>query len=99
MSEIYSIHFPEGYSGRREEETPVKGWVDVVVSLSTGSSYPLAFYDLDRLIQTARDELATGRAYYAEPNLVLLNEVTTENVENAVAEMVARGFFDTAIPS
>ncbi|MEV5647244.1 hypothetical protein AB0L57_03240 [Nocardia sp. NPDC052254] len=98
MDKSYAIELPEGYDERDEAETPVKGWLVVVVRFASGYSYEVSFYDPVRLLQTANDVLATDE-YYTDPNLVVLREVNTVNITNAIADLVARGFFDKAVPS
>ncbi len=98
MNQRYVVEFPDEYDGRREAETPDKGWLDVVVRFASGSSYAVSFYDKGRLLQTAEDVLANDD-YYTEPNLVVLREVNTANINTAIADMVSRGFFDKAVPS
>jgi hypothetical protein len=94
----FEILFPDGYFERREAETPAKGWLDVRVRLENGSVYKLSFYDPVRLRQTLDDQLEHGLSHYTEPGLVLLTEVTTENVKRAVAELVKDDFFSTLSP-
>ncbi|WP_328388638.1 hypothetical protein [Nocardia sp. NBC_00416] len=94
----YNVRFPEGYSEREEWEASVKGWVQVVVTLSDGRGFQLSFYDPVRLSQTLDDEMAAGRPYVTEPNLVVLEEVSTANIHSAIADMVEQQFFESALP-
>jgi hypothetical protein len=91
----YEIEFPEGYFGQLEEDTPARGWLEVTVRATDGKTrYRLAFYDAVRLKQTLDDYAEQGKVHYAEPNLVLLTEVSTANVQKAVAELAREGYFD-----
>lgn len=92
-----TIEFPEGYFDRREDETPSKGWLDVVVRLRL-QRYRVSFYDATRAQQTLEDQAQMGHVHFAEPGLVLLVEVNTANVERAVRELAREGFFDRLTP-
>ena len=95
----FEIDFPEGYFGQLEEDTPSRGWLEVTVRARAGATrYRLAFYDVVRLQQTLDDYVQQGQVHYAEPNLVLLTQVSTENVRKAVAELAREGYFDQIKP-
>ena len=90
----YEIEFPEGYFGQLEEDTPSRGWLEVTVRQTAGGTrYRLAFYDVVRLKQTLDDFVQQGQVHYAEPNLVLLTEVSTANVRRAVDDLAREGYF------
>ncbi len=96
----YEIDFPEGYFGQLEEDTPARGWLEVTVRATDGNrQYRVAFYDAVRLKQTLDDYAEQGQVHYAEPNLVLLTEVSTANVRRAVAELARDGYFDQIKPT
>jgi hypothetical protein len=96
----FNVIFPEWYDARLEHETPSKGYLaDVVVRLENGSGYRLYFIDLVRLGQNLEDDTRVGRSYYAEPGLVVLREVTTEAIRDAVAGLYRDGFFRHLKPS
>jgi hypothetical protein len=90
----FTILFPQWYDSRCEQETPLKGYLpDVIVRLEDGSCYKLYFTDPVRLQQTLEDDTASGRAYYAEPGLIVLPEVTTEAIRQAVSGLLRDGYF------
>jgi hypothetical protein len=90
----YTIVFPPWYDARREAETPLKGYLpDVEVHLEDGSRYKLYFTDPVRLQQTLEDDSARGTKYYTEPGLVVLPEVTTEAIQQAVPGLLRDGYF------
>lgn len=89
------IIFPQNYFEEREAITPAKGWLEVKVRRSSGEVYALSFYDPVRLTQTLEDYRQQGQVHVTEPGLVVLTEVTTENVRRAVADLVNEGFFRT----
>ncbi len=77
-----TVAFPDGYDAQREFETPMRGYLsNVVVQLEDGSRYQLFFYDTVRL---AQDLTTDGRGYLAEPYMIILPEVTTENIRDAI---------------
>ncbi len=88
------IQFPDGYDALCEFETPARGYLsNVLVSLEDGSRYQLCFYDPVRLEQDLQEEVKSGRGYFAELNLILLPEVTTENIRKAVHGLWHDGLF------
>lgn len=92
MTETYRVVFPQGYHAR-ETEIPADGRLDVEVEFSNGTTHPVSFYDPARLNQTIAYEFAVGSAYYTEPNLVVVPEVSTASVEHAIKELVANDYF------
>ena len=93
QTEPYAILFPDWYDERAQFETPHKGFLGgVVVRLEDGMSYELFFSDPVRLQQTLEDDARAGRPYYTEPGLVVVPEVTTEAVQQAVAGLWRDGF-------
>src|SRR5262245_45685552 len=94
-----TIHFPDGYDARREFETPERGYLsNVVVQLENGNRYQVFFYDPVRMQQDLEEEVKAGRGYLAEPNVVLLPEVTTDNIKKAVAGLWSTGYFQRLKP-
>jgi hypothetical protein len=69
-----------------------KGWLaDATVTLSDGRSLSLSFYDPARLAQEVADELdRTG--FFAERNLIVVPNVTREQIERAVRELSETDF-------
>jgi hypothetical protein len=90
----FTIHYPDDFDTRDEYEMPLKGYFSgVVVELADGTSYPLFFYDPVRLRQDLEAAPKSGRSYLAEPNMVVIPEVTPEAIRQAVAGLVRDGFF------
>lgn len=90
----FAIIFPEWYDARCEQETLLKGYLsDVEVRLEDGSRYKLYFTDPIRLQQTLEDDAVSGRVYYAEPGLIVLPEVTTEAIRQAVSGLLRDEYF------
>lgn len=90
----FTICFPQWYDARCEYETPLKGYLsDVEVRLVDGSCYQVYFIDPVRLQQTLEEDAASGRPYYAEPGMIVLPEVTTQAIQQAVHGLLRDGFF------
>jgi hypothetical protein len=60
---------------------------------SDGSRYRLFFIDPVGLEQELKSNVDSGRLYFAEPNLIVLPEVTTAAITKAVAGLARDGFF------
>jgi hypothetical protein len=65
----------------------------VVVELNDGSRYPVVFYDAVRLQQDLEEEAKQGEPFVAEPGMIVLVEVTLENMKKAVARLQKQGYF------
>ena len=99
VTDQYAVLFPEDFDERAEYEIRLKGWCGgVVVQLQNGSRFELTFFDLVRMQQELAHSAQTGSPYFAEPNLVILPEVTTESIHKAVEGLVREKFFDNLKP-
>lgn len=88
-----SILFPADYDAQSEFETPMRGYLsDVEVELE-GLRYRLFFIDPVRLEQELKSNTDSGRRYFAEPNLIVLPEVSTEAIKKAIDGLARDGFF------
>jgi hypothetical protein len=95
----FTVVFPEWYDARLEFETPSKGYLgDVEVHMEDGGRYKLYFVDPVRLQQTLEDDVRAGRNYYTEPGIVVLPEVNTQAIRDAVCGLVQDGFFQHLKP-
>jgi hypothetical protein len=99
LTERYTVHFPEDYDAQSEYETPSRGYLsEVVVELEDHSRYKLFFIDPVRLQQDLAGEIELGQPYFAEPNLIVLPQVTTASVRQAVEGLVREKFFQHLKP-
>src|SRR5437762_2547115 len=90
----YTFHFPAGYDDRVEAEMTDKGYLPgVVVELADGSRYELTFYDHVRLGQNVVRMAPLGHPCYANPNMVVVPEVTPAAIQAAVEHLVGQGYF------
>jgi hypothetical protein len=94
MMEEHQFKFVDGYS-EDPELSRTKGWVAGTLVLCDGRVFQLYFVTPVRLSQDAADEFERGRLFYAEPNMVLLADITTDGVLAAVQEIVATRYTDS----
>jgi hypothetical protein len=77
-----------------ETEVKMKGYCnDLFVMLPDLSKFKVCFYDPIRLGQDVADE-----AYIGEAGLIVINDVTKDNMENAVYKLWLDGFFEGLKP-
>jgi hypothetical protein len=88
-----AVLFPADYDSQSEFETPLRGYLSEVEVDLEGLRYRLFFVDPARLEQELKSNVDSGRSYFAEPNLIVLPEVTTEAIKMAVAGLARDGFF------
>ena len=87
------IIFPDGFDERATFELPLKGWLSVHVELEDGYRYPVYFSDPVRLQQDLMEQVENGEPCFAEPGLIILPEVTLENINKAVQYLYQQRFF------
>ncbi|WP_203883778.1 hypothetical protein [Planotetraspora kaengkrachanensis] len=68
----------------------VKGWFGDVTVEWNGVRIQPVFYDPVRLSQEISDELAGG-SYFREPNLIVIEKVTRDHMEAAIAALSEEG--------
>lgn len=76
-------------------ETADRGyWGHSHVELANGVTRPVVFYDAVRLQQDLEEESSQGKPFIAEKGLIVLKDVTRENMETAIQNLVDEGYFD-----
>jgi len=88
-----TILFPPDYDAQSEFETPLRGYLSEVEVELEGLRYRLFFIDPVRLEQELKANIVSGRSYFAEANLIVLPEVSTEAIKKAVEGLARDGFF------
>lgn len=83
-------------------EVRYTGWYDgVTVEVENGSLYPVFFYDPVRLSQDLKVQLegiddGWGKPFIAEPRMIVVAEITEENIRTAIDRLYAEGWFENA---
>jgi hypothetical protein len=85
--------FPNEWSERAESEMFSRGYVDLIVELAHGQRYQIVFYDPIRLSQTITSSFQNGDVVFAEPNLLVIPELTIDNIQKAIAELSKSRFY------
>ncbi len=67
------------------------------VELGDGRRYPVVFYDPVRLQQDLEVETGEGRAFIAEPGMIVVPEVTLFRMQEAVLRLSQVGFFNSFV--
>lgn len=89
------IEYPIEWNDRDRFERTAKGWLDdVVVEIDNGQKHRLFFYDPIRLKQDPEEEIKLGKAAIVETGLIVVPEVTKENIERAIHQAIADGYFE-----
>lgn len=91
--------FEGGFDAREAAESRDRGYRSHVwVEFASGERYPVVFYDIVRLQQDLQHEAQEGNPFVAEVGLVVLPEVTKENMAKAVCCLAEEGFFESFRP-
>lgn len=71
-----------------------KGWYEQAkLQKDDGTLVPLSFWDPVRLRQELEEDFRSGRKYFAEPNLIILPQLTEDAIRATIDELMAKGFF------
>ena len=98
-TELADLVLPDDYDERSAYETPLRGYLEgATVRLVDGSRYSVYFYDPVRLAQDLEEYAKLGRPFLAEPNLIVLPEVTEQAMRAAVERLAREGFFHKLKP-
>lgn len=85
----YSLILPEEFDDYASE-VESKGWFSDARLHCQGRQYGLTFYDPVRLGQEIEGELQRGGVFF-EPNLVVVQSVTRQNMEKAIDILIQSG--------
>jgi hypothetical protein len=93
--ELVRLVFEGGWDERDEVETPMRGYRSHVwAELADGSRHRMTFFCMTRLSQEFDANCQAGQPFFAEPGLVILEEVTLPNMEATARTLAAEGFFE-----
>lgn len=90
---LYSPNFGEGDEITMYDRGNFEGIVEV-----DGKKYSLLFRALYHIAPDLRMYEKTGRPYYTKPGLVIVEDVTIEVIEKAVAKLYTDGYFNSLVP-
>ena len=94
ISNLAILQFDYPFDDRTAEEAADRGyWGHCHVELQDGTKHPIVFYDAVRLAQDLEEEASQGRPFLAERGMVVLQDVTRQNMEAAVEQLAKEGFF------
>ncbi len=80
-------------------EAQARGYLsNVLVELRNGASYKVVFYDCTRLSQDLEYEVSAGRMCVADVGMIVLPEVTLDNMRTAIKKLAEEGYFDGLTP-
>ena len=90
-----TLSFTCDFDEKAQWEVQQKGWFDqALVHLSDSSKLRVCFWDPVRLSQDLVTDLNLGRTCIAEPGMIVIPQVTVENMKAAVEELYHRGYFN-----
>jgi hypothetical protein len=76
-----------------------KGWFcHNVVELANGNRYQVCFFDKSRLVHELNYREGQGKPFFIENALIVLSEVTIENMKAAIIEAEKQKFFENLKP-
>lgn len=82
-----------------EIEINQKGWFcHNLVELADGNRYQVCFFDKVRLVQELDYWEEQGKPFFIEDALIVLSEVTIENMKAAIIEAEKQKFFENLKP-
>lgn len=89
----YNIIF-ENNTEIAEYEAMNKGYRKDVIVIIDNKKYRLYITDIIRLHQDFDSEVEEGCMFQNEPNIIIVKEVTKEEIEKTIKNLVKEGFFD-----
>jgi hypothetical protein len=94
-----TLRFAGDFTDQDAFEASGRGYLShVMVELGEGRLYPLFFYDVVRLQQDLQEGAAQGRPFVADPGMIVVEEITLENMRRAIQQLGNEGFFDYLTP-
>jgi hypothetical protein len=92
------IVFKYPFDAMAAHDAESRGYVGyAAVELGDGRRCPVVFYDPARLQQDLEVETGEGRAFIAEPGMIVVPEVTLVRMQDAVLRLYRIGFFDSLV--
>jgi len=89
------VIFETPFDERAQFEAKAKGYLGCAkVMLHDGRTYSVTFYDTVRLAQDLEYEVTSGRGCVADIGMIVLAEVTFNNINKAVSKLAKEGYFE-----
>ena len=89
---------PEGFGERTASEIRQKGWFEASVKTKDGIRYTISFFDPVRMRQELEDNVRNDEPCLAEPNLIIVPELTIEALQSAIEHLWNKGSFRYFVP-
>lgn len=97
--EVPKLIFEGGFDECDQIEAKDSGYRShVQVLLNDGNLYPLVFYTCYTLSEFLAGDIKRGDKFIAEPGMVVIPEITLENMQDAVNKLEKQGFFNHLVP-
>jgi hypothetical protein len=94
-SSVAKLVFNREFSEQDACEARDRGYLShVLVEVDGHRLYPVFFYDPIRLQQDLETGAKNGRAFVADPGMILLPDITIEAMQEAVQQLCQEGYFD-----
>ena len=94
-SSVAKLVFLREFSEQEAWEARDRGYFShVLVEVDGDRLYPVFFYDPVRLQQDLETSAKHGRAFVADPGMIVLSDITIEAMQEAVQQLCQDGFFD-----
>lgn len=95
---VPKIVFRYPFDALAAHDAEARGYIGyATVELRDGRRYPVVFYDPSRLQQDLEVETGEGRAFIAEPGMIVVPEVTLVRMQDAVLHLYQNGFFNSLV--
>ncbi|NES18926.1 MAG: hypothetical protein F6K41_08365 [Symploca sp. SIO3E6] len=90
--------FEYSFDEREQDEAKARGYLNhVKVELNNGNRYAIVFYDYIRLGQDLEEEIKLGHKFISEPGMIILEEVTLDNMQSAINRLEQEHYFDSLL--
>jgi hypothetical protein len=95
---VPKLVFRHPFDAMAAHDAEVRGYLGyAAVELKDGKRYPVVFYDPIRLQQDLEVETGEGRAFIAEPGMIVIPVVTLVRMQEAVLRLCQIGFFNSFV--
>ena len=94
-----SLRFVREFTELDEQEAQDRGYLShVLADFGDGRLFPLCFYDSVRLQQDLKVRCALGKAFVADPGMVVVEEITLQVLKKVINQLCEERFFEHLSP-